>query len=125
MRSLERSELHIHSGTNIVAQVLCVGDQPVSHHCSLLMNTGTARLGRCLPGQVLHTDTKALEQPWERAARGCLTPCKEQTHLPKKCPKVSDLGRASGEQAWLGLQQSLTQELTSEAGSQVGLSLGI
>lgn len=30
----------------------------------------------------------------ERAARGCLAPCKEQTHLPRSCPEVSDPGQA-------------------------------
>lgn len=91
--SLERLELYIHSGTNTVAQVPCVGDQRGSYHCSLLMNAGMARLGRRLADQILYPATRAPEPPRERVAR-CLAPCRELTHLPKECPVVLDLGRA-------------------------------
>lgn len=52
-------------------------------------------------GQILHPAARAPKPPRDRA------PCKEQAHLPRTCPRVSDeqrhvFPRASGEPAGLG-----------------------
>lgn len=58
---LERLELHIHSGTNTVAQVLCVGDQPGNYHGSLLKNASTDGQAGRLAGQILHPAARVPE----------------------------------------------------------------